>query len=77
MKAEEARRMAKSVEYGENGMQYRDIVDKIKREVKLGHFRLMLYETILPGVKTKLEADGYTVMVYDDQREGMTVTIKW
>ena len=77
MKAKEARELALSVESGRNKEQYNFILNEIRLKTGVGEFKYRYYKAILPGVKTQLESDGYTVMVYDDQREGFTITISW
>ena len=49
----------------------------IRRDAECGHFTSSYPAFIMGAVKSLLEAAGYNVQCYSDQRDGAYTTISW
>jgi len=77
MNAKEARQKALAIDHGKVSEQYEAIKAEIELAVYEGKFQAYYYSSILPGVKTALEGEGFQVDSFWDQKEGTTITISW
>ena len=77
MDAKEARRKALSIVETKNTNQLCEIRQLIEKAVKNGQFQINYYYELYVDVKSRLEADGFSIEDFSNQKDGPTITIKW
>ncbi len=79
MKAEEARKQAKSVNIDSSDSIYKKIIEKVKYACVRGQYSIMYYGTMVKDVTDKLKEDGYKVQPISagDYREDASTEISW
>ena len=76
MTAEEARKTTLLVNTNATNSQYADVNEVIKLSVNQGKYSTNYYESLVPDVKTKLEAEGYKVTINNAMNE-TNIEISW
>lgn len=77
MKAAEARSIAKQKNTASDSKAMAAALSAIKKSAEAGSYSACVYERLTEDAKTKLQADGYKLREWDDQREGYGCEITW
>ena len=75
--AEQARERSQGIVSEQSKFQLDSILKKILKETDTGGLYVYHYETLLPNVVAELKRRGFDVTFTNEQRDGITYTIKW